>query len=107
MKSQKSYCNGLFCNPENRKMKCEDCGLWVCSVCSADNKCVDCYIESGVKDFKNEFTLMLKDLDKLSDNLSKKINNDEDYFEKHKDNINDDYTVIDGNIIENKGIEKC
>lgn len=66
---KKSYCGDLFCHMNDRKIKCDDCGVYVCNVCSAENKCIDCYIKNNFKSFVHEFEDMIYTLNIKDSNI--------------------------------------
>lgn len=70
---KKAFCGGTLCRKSDRKYKCFDCNVYMCSVCKVEyNKkqyCVNCYVKKYlIKDIEN-------DIDKFNDELNKWIKN--------------------------------
>lgn len=63
------FCGGFLCRKTDRKIKCNNCKLYVCSQCSVTHNkkifCIDCYVNIIIpKLYKRFFGVLNKDVEK-------------------------------------------
>ena len=87
MKPKKSFCHGILCRKDERKNKCSNCGVYMCTHCSVPYKkwtfCIDCFVVQKIQEFNEKYDNCFED--KINDNMPVHEDKRKNYIEVKKE----------------------